>query len=181
MTLRYVYGIYSDVMAAENQADKLVREGVPQQAISIVATDRARSNQQTKYHFIPAVETMDDRNWFQKLFNLQEENQPADSRDFSDYADSLNKDKILLVVDSEYEGILGEGVNSDTRQGDNIKEYPGTVHEDSPTGSPFSKDRPLVDDALTGEAVYGDPQLTKDPLMKPDRIVDEESNKRLDN
>lgn len=105
MTQRYVYGVYSSYMDAETKADELTAKGVPHESISLVSKDALTSESRGLYQTLSADEAGDDRNWFQKLFGLDD---GKEDLDFSAYEDSLNNNQVLLVIDSEYERLISD-------------------------------------------------------------------------
>lgn len=118
MAQRYVYGIYDTFAEAEDTAGRLVEQGVPQNSISLVAnTEIGAGYTEGNYDFVTRDETVDDRNWFEKLFGLGEEEdyEYRDDYNFPGYEDSLRDNKVLLVLDQEHEGLVSDiGVGGTT-------------------------------------------------------------------
>ncbi|MBG9981693.1 YsnF/AvaK domain-containing protein [Aerococcaceae bacterium DSM 111020] len=102
MVQRYVYGVYENYLAAEQQADQLIAQGIPASAVSLVSNKRTAENSGSDYHQVHHETLEDDRNWFEKLFGL--DNNDAGDINFDEYSTSLNADKVLLVLDRDYEG-----------------------------------------------------------------------------
>lgn len=145
MRRRFVYGVYRNIAEAEQQADQITEAGVAAQSISLVADQSMGNDHSGQYDFIPAEETIDDRSWIQKLFGMDSEDQPAEGLNFSDYSDALENKQVLLVVDSEFEGILNQ---------ENITEkIEADFPEHTQVQSPLTKDRSaLVEDPLGTES-----------------------------
>lgn len=106
MAQHYVYGTYDTFIGAEKAADELVELEIPQENISLIANRHLSETSTDRYKFIPTEAATDNRNWFQQLFGMKEEEAPADGLDFTEYYQALVRDKILLIVNREYEGML---------------------------------------------------------------------------
>lgn len=111
MNRKYVFGVYTSLVEAEQAVDHIIQNGVPRESVAVAGGDK------NDYHgtvdYISYSELQEEnqgnnRSFFERLFGIGETDdlENYDDIDFSQYEDSLSRNEVLVLVDQAFEAEL---------------------------------------------------------------------------